>query len=351
MIKKNVVIDLRTGGDWSLDLCFAGLCLNLEYGNVFDIPFKDKHREWFDVIDGNKKSDWGLERRTLGFNSSIIDDRKSNVIGSTDETTLKILLERDEIERVWLDERMESFAKYKQSGLDKSSTKVVVVAGHDRFWNHSPKFVADLYGNKLEAMLLDNWYPEYSKLPFKTKRIGWSCNFDHYWNRPETAPEKDIDISFIGYNSHPDRLRFIEHINKTWSHLKLHLVLETEPNSFNNFIPKSEYFNIIQRSKICLNLRGAADRGKTMRFYEIPYVGSFMLSQAIEDSGVYEDFQNGVHCSYFNDENDLDFMIKQNLILDHSRELIAEAGHQKAINSLSVKQRWNDVLQWLNNGK
>lgn len=344
----NVLIDLREGGDWSLDLCFAGLNANDLW--VLDVPYRDKHREWMDVVDGKKVPDWGLERRTLGFGWN--DDRSSFIPNSTELLSLKILKERSEIGRIWLDERMESFQKYRELGLDKTEAHVVVVAGHDRFWNHSPQFVADLYGSKLEAMLLDNWYPEYAELPFRTRRIGWSTNFDHYWERPLTPPEKDIDISFVGYNSHPDRARYIEHIERRWPDLKTHIVLERRPDSFKNFVPKRQMFDIMQRSKICLNLRGAADRGKTLRAYEIPYVGSLMISQMIDDPGMLEDFRPQCEAEYFSDEEHLDDLISYFCASDCragnlEREQIATAGHIRATTDLSVKIRWRDVLRWL----
>lgn len=352
----DVIIDLRDGGDWSLDLCFAGL--NANGLSVLDVPFKDKHREWWDVIDGKRPSDWGLERRTLGFGCH--DDRRENIPNSTELVGLGILKRNGEVGRVWLDERMESFAKYQELGLDRTDARVVVVAGHDRFWNHSPEFVASLYGDRLEAMLLDNWYPRYAELPFRTRRIGWSCNFDHYWTRPVSPPEKDIDVSFIGYNSHSDRARYVDFIRRAFPELRLHLVLETEPDTFSNFVPKAQYFDVIQRSRVALNLRGAADRGKTMRAYEIPYVGSFMLSQGIDDPGLDEDFHNLEHCAYFNSEQQLERQV--GYFLNHGkwaggetgplmREAIAASGHRRAVNDLSVKSRWGEALQWLENGR
>lgn len=344
----DVVIDLRDGGDWSLDLCFAGL--NANGLNVLDVPYKDKHREWWDVIDGKKQPDWGLERRTLGF--GVTDDRKSFIPNQTELICLDMLKKRGEVKRVWLDERMESFQKYRELGLDKTDARVIVVAGHDRFWNQSPSFVASLYGPKLQAMLLDNWYDEYRNLPFRTRRIGWSVNFDHYWERPLIAPEKDIDISFVGYNSHPDRARFIDHIADRWGHLNNHIFLERRPDCFESFVPKSVMFDIMQRSKICLNLRGAADRGKTLRAYEIPYVGSFMLSQKIDDPGMAEDFIDEIHCNYFADEEELDGLIEDRIFeptvgIPYGK-MVASAGHERAITDLSVKNRWRDVLGWLN---
>jgi hypothetical protein len=333
----DLVIDLRDGGDWSLDLCFAGLVKNLGFHRVFDFPNKEKHREW-----GYGDLDWGKERRTLGYTPDQPPRYSiSDLIEARDD---------GKIARVWLDERMESFAKYRELGLDKTNADVIVVAGHDRFWNHSPQFVAALYGDRLRAMLLDNWYEEYSKLPFPARRIGWSCNFDHYWTRPAAAPVKDIDICFVGYNSHPDRARFIDHIQNNWSSLRAHIVLERQPDKFDQFIPRAEMFDIMLRSKICLNLRGAADRGKTLRAYEIPYVGSYMLSQRIEDPGMMQDFEQGIHCDYFSDEYELDKRIHERIVEvvgSHQRELIAGAGHRRAVTDLSVRSRWAEVLRWI----
>lgn len=334
------VIDLRDGGDWSLDLCFAGLVKNLGCNRVVDIPRKHKHREW-----GSKETSWGLERRTLGY--TVDNDR----IGMMCEPERLALLNEGGFRRVWLDERMESFQAYRELGFYDAGVPAVIVAGHDRFWNHSPKFVRDMYGSRFEAMLLDNWYPEYGILPFRTKRVGWSINFDHYWNRPsDPLPEKDIDISFIGYNSHPDRARFVDHIEKRWGHLNNYIYLERRPDSFENFVPKALMFDFMSRSKICINLRGAADRGKTLRAYEIPYVGSYMLSQDIDDPGMKDDFVEGVHANYFFDETELDETIEWALSRPIDREEIARVGHNHAVTTLSVRSRWSDVLKWINDG-
>lgn len=346
----DVVIDLRDGGDWSLDLCYAGLVKNGL--NVIDIPFKKKHREWFDVQSGKITSDWGLERRTLGFCENKLTFEQSEI---------DKIIKFNQVKRVWLDERLESFIKWKSLGLHLTNAEVIVVAGHDRFWNHSPEFVANLYGKNFKAMLLDNWYDRYSKLQFPVMRIGWSTNFDHYWSRPMENVDKQFDICFIGFNSHPDREYYINHIQEKWGFLNNYIILEKENNSFSNFVSKDKMFNIMLRSKICLNLRGAADKGKTLRSYEIPYVGSFMLSQRIEDPGLENDFKNFEEAVYFNNTKELDESIDCFIEYDfidklipnlknEKRELIALNGLHKANNELSVKNRWKNVLEWLNYG-
>lgn len=333
-----VVMDLRDGGDWSLDLCFAGLRQNLGADKVWDIPWKKKHREWAGVVQGYIEPDWGLERRTLGYTPT------------DDSRRLDEKLDPTRIKRVWLDERMESFQKYREFGFYDAKVPVVVVAGHDRFWNQNPQFVASLYGDRLQGMLLDNWYPEYANLPFKVRNIRWSCNFDHYWTRPRVPPQKDVDIFFVGYNSHPDRQRYVDHVIRTFPNLNNHIYLETQPDSFCNFIPKERMFDLMLRSKICLNLRGAADRGKTLRAYEIPYVGSFMLSQTIDDPGLAQDFVKDIHCSYFSNEKELRDEIQLALDRPDTTATIAEQGHLHAINELSSKKRWRDVVGWLDAG-
>lgn len=338
-----VVVDLREGGDWSLDLCFAGLRQNLGPYRVIDVPLRDKHRQW---VDPRVPHDWGKERRTLGTvldsEGEIWDDHASN--GLRD---VALGIKNKRFQRVFLDERAESFVKYCELGFARAGVPAVVVAGHDKFWNFSPQYVANTYGDRLEAMLLDNWIDEYDDLPFRVNRIGWSCNFDHYWTRPTEVVYKEYDVCFIGYNSHPDRARFIDHIERKWPQLKKFILLEREPNTTERFVLKRDYFDIIQRSRIALNLRGAADGGKTMRFYEIPYVGTYMLSQRIPDTAVLSDLHEGVHCDYFDDEADLDRKIERALDDVLYRELIASQGHTRALRDLTSKARWGAVLRWL----
>lgn len=332
----DLVLDLREGGDWSLDLLFAGLVSNFGPEGVVDFPYKNKHREW-----GEGENDWGKERRTLGyhrFNSLIPKRHAFEII----KDSLQGL-----IRRVWLDERWESYEAYRSLGFHMLNIPTIVVACHDKFQNSSPSFVRNsYYPRNFKCMLLDNWQIDYESLPFDIRWHGWSINFDHYWDQ-KRGQEKEFDICFSGYNSHSDRARFIDHIEDKWPSLKKMFLFERRPHLTDVYMQKQEYFSLIDRSKICLNLRGAADGGKTMRFYEIPYVGSYMLSQVMPDFNLQREFEPGIHCDYFHDEKTLDLAIEQAMDNPDRREAIARAGHEHAANVHTVTRKIYKVLEYI----
>ncbi len=334
---------MRAGGDWSLDLLFAGLVRALGPESVFDYPRKEKHREWRPDDIG---TDWGKERRTLGYtprnhevSSDLVEIRQEALAGNL---------------TVIMDERDESFTQYARMGLLYMNTPVVIVAGHDRFWNESPHFVRERLGSRMVHMFMDNWRSELDDLSW-VSLINWSANFDHYWSRPTQPPEKTTDICFFGYNSHPDRLRFIDHIlnHPEWSRMRLDFLFERRPDITDVYLSKSEYFDRMARSKVCLNLRGAADKGKTLRFYEIPYVGSFMLSQEPEDRQVFP-FTDGLHCGFFRNEDELDGWLDSSLTClnsDEVRERIASVGHRHLMEHHTCEARARQVLERLDHGQ
>ena len=335
---KTLLIDARTGGDWSLDLLFAGLVRHYGPENVIDHPYHAKHREQL-VFTGNPEHDWGLERRTLGYTP-----QNDKVIKYPDQEIFW-MLQRGEIRRIFIDERPESYELYLRLRANFFKVPVVVVAGHDRFWNQSPEYVAAKYAPNLEAMFLDNWRPAYDSLSYANV-YNWSTNFDHYWDRATCPKEKLYDVSFMGYNSHGDRARFVDHILRKWGHLRLKLDLERTPDTMRSYVRKDEYFRVMAQSEICLNLRGAAENGKTLRFYEIPYVGSMMLTQ---DSGAVQThpFEQAKHCAYFTNEEQLDNWIGVLLSNPHMREKIAQNGHEHAMKLHTVDARMNQILEVL----
>jgi hypothetical protein len=339
--RKTLHIDAREGGDWGQDLIHAGLVKLLGPARVIDHPYHFKHRESLE-FNGDPAHDWGLERRTLGYTPD------NNRVSFYSEEEIRDELRQGNIERIFLDERDETYELYLRLRANFFDVPVVVVAGHDRFWNQSPEFVAKRFGRNLQAMFIDNWRPGYAAIE-KTHVYNWSTNFDHYWT-PNREQEKRYDISFQGYNSHPDRARFIDHIAKQWGHLRLKLDLERTPDTMRSYVRKSKYFDVMAQSEICLNLRGAAENGKTLRFYEIPYVGSLMLTQ---DSGAVqvERFEQARHCAYFTNEEQLDNWIGVLLSNSHMRKKIAQNGHEHAMRNHTVDARIRQIYGVLDGQK
>lgn len=335
---RALLIDARKTGDWSLDLLFAGLVSNLGPENVIDFPSHDKHRMGKPKLVGEHEKDWGAERMSLSY----VPQHASLKRWTSGEVMEE--LRRGKIDIIFLDERHESYELYLSLKANFFEVPVIVVAGHDKFWNESPRYVrTNYYQRNIRAMFLDNWCDDYNLLP-NTHVYNWSTNFDHLWDPAQRKQEKLYDISFTGYNSHPDRARFVDHILSRWGHLKLNIVLERKPDSFGLFVNKAEYFKMMAQSKICLNLRGAAVNGKTLRFYEIPYAGSCMLSQ---DTGAVqvEPFENAKHCLYFANESELDDRIDGLLANDSKREIIAAEGLAHVLAKHTAHARVKSMLE------
>lgn len=336
---KIVLIDTRSGGDWSLDLVFAGLVRRFGPDRVIDYPPKEKHREGNIVFTGDAEADWGRERRSFGYTPYNQD------ISRHTQAEVATMVKRGEVGLIVTDERNESFEQYLRISAQFFDIPVVVIAGHDRFWNVSPSHVKDnMYGRKMPIMFLDNWTPEYDSLDF-ARVTNLSTNFDHFWERPKDAFKK-YDISFMGYNSHPARKVVIDHIRDRWKDLNMRIIFETRPDTMSAFVPRFEYFEDILRSRICLNVRGAAQDGRALRFYEIPYVGSFMLSQ-VTNANQLHPFIEGEHCSYFDSLDEMDKKIEFYLNDEEKREKIAKRGHEHLMRFHTVDARMDYIFEVL----
>lgn len=326
---KYLFIDMRDGGDWSLDLMFAGFVKLLGPKNVFDFPNKKKHREW----TKDSKPEWGLERRTLGYTeyNSLVSSSFSDITTNALNGNLTVVL----------DERIESFLMYEKLGLYRLKTPVIVIAGHDEFWLQGgiPK-LKEMYGERLLHTFIDNVISE-DQLVDDVSLINLSANFAHYWEKPNIV-EKETDICFFGSMSSKDRVRFVNHVLKNYSHLNLDIFLDNGRNGTDCFLSKAEYFSRMAKSKICLNIGGAA-YGRAFRFYEIPWSGSFMLSQSFEAKQL-NPFIDGEHCCYFSDEQKLDELITKMLSNDFEREKIAKQGREFLIDFHSCESRAKYVL-------
>jgi hypothetical protein len=322
-MKKTLVIDVRVGSDFTIDAVWAGLVNVLGHENVIDYPPADKHRAGIPQITGNVDKDYGAERCSLCYTGKKFPSFTIKEIND--------LMRSEEIERIFIDERLESYEVYLQTIARFMAIPVVVVAGHDRFWNKSLDVLKMWYKDNLEAMFLDNWISGYDNYK-NTYLINYATNFDHLWNveeRKELLKNKKYDIFFMGYNSHPDRAMFVDHLIEKYGTKNNKIFVEKRPNTVECFVPKREYFKYMAQSKICINLRGAAACGKALRFYEIPYVGSFMLSQRFEGKQIrpFEEFED---CDYFSTIDEMDRKIDEYLKNDLIRECIAQNGRNWA---------------------
>lgn len=314
-MKKKIIISPE-GGDFSMDLLFAGLVDVFGPANVFDYPIRKKHRQGNPELLGDDEKDYGSERRSLCYTQHYekIENKARNEIIS--------LLNNNEVDFIFLNETEESYKLYLQ--LLNKTVKVVVVAGHDSY-RGTIENTKKMYGNKLSCIFVDDWQKEYEKYK-NIYLINLSENFNHLWNQKKSY-EKKYDLCFIGYNSHPLRAKYIDYVMYTWSHLNNFIVFEKTPNRFCNFIRHQQMFDAMKESKICINLPGASKSGRALRFYEIPFVGSFMLSHAFPASQLYP-FKNNVHCSYFNNIETFDEKIYFFLRNENVREKIALNGKE-----------------------
>jgi hypothetical protein len=195
-------------------------------------------------------------------------------------------------------------------------------------------------------MFMDNMLGGRTESELGSSLINLSANFDHYWMYPGIV-EKKTDICFFGTTSSPDRMRFIEHIigHSEWGQMENDIVLWGHGTYEAEFILKAEYFQRMAQSKVCINLGGAA-HGRAFRFYEIPWSGSFMLSQEFPATQLHP-FVDSVHCGYFSNEDELDGWLDWALTCGNSdtiREKIAAAGRQHLLEHHTCSARVKYLL-------
>jgi len=342
-LKKTLFIDARKGGDFTLDAVWAGLVDRNGFENMIDWPPSEKHREGIPTVTGDVERDYGAERRSLCYTSD------HGRLRNYDAPQINELIKSGQIERIFIDEREESYVLYLQLVARYYDIPVVVVAGHDRFLNTIPQ-LHKYYDKNLEKIFMDNWRPEYNSSSGVCP-MSYATNFDHLWDvseRDSLLNDKVYDICFTGYNSHGDRGKIIDHLVEKYGEKGNCLFVEKRPNTMECFLPKREYFKKIAKSRVCLNLRGAAECGKALRFYEIPYVGSYMLSQRDQANQVMP-FISRIHCDYFTNIEEMDAMIKWALDNPVEREEIARWGYRYAMEHHTARARVDHMYYNLRN--
>lgn len=335
--KKYIIIS-REGGDFSMDLIFAGLVRKFGKENVIDYPPRDKHRQGKPKLIGDHEKDYGVERRSLCYVDGCEDLKKW-----TRQEVLKELFSNN-VECIFLDETNESYSHYKELMVVPNKAMDVVIAGHDNLRTSIDTLRERFSGNKTR-FFIDDWQKEYEKYD-RTHLINLSCNFDHLWDvskREELLKNKIYDICFIGYNSNPARKLIIDHVKNKWGHLNNCLIFEERPNMFDKFVRHDTMFKLMAQSKICLNLPGASTSRRALRYYEIPYVGSYMLNMKTPTVYLhpYKDID-------FDSPESFDKMVEFALNNPDLREKKSKQMHDEHMKYNTVDARINYIIEVLN---
>ena len=169
----------------------------------------------------------------------------------------------------------------------------------------------------------------------------------------EEAEFFGADISFVG-NWSPKKQKLMQHVDRNfpirttaiWGPKKwevLQSIYRGQP------VLGLEYAKAIRCSKINIAIlserRFGASHGDniTARTFEIPAVGGFMLHEWTREAEEY--FAGGRECAYFTDADDLVRKIQYYLDRDEERQVIAAAGHQRAlVSGYSADDRIRAIL-------
>ncbi len=174
----------------------------------------------------------------------------------------------------------------------------------------------------------------------------------HYYEKSdndEGGRKYSSDVAFIG-GADQDRSLLVEAIT-SGSGLNLHLYggywnKYPKFNSFyRGFAFDRDYRLALSGTKIALGLVRHSNRdGHSMRSFEIPACGAFMLAERTEEHS--EIFVENVDCAYFSGIEELVGKLKHYLGNQKTREKIGEAGFLKIVNGKHTYQdRVKSILQ------
>jgi len=159
---------------------------------------------------------------------------------------------------------------------------------------------------------------------------------------PEFKNIKKYDVSFWAVESHPIRTEVLNLISDKFDCTNNGTVRHQIMKKYNR--KGAFYFQELNSCKIGLNFRGVG--WDTLRYWELPAVGSFMLTQEpeilIENNFVHE--KEVVFC---NDVNELVSLCEYYLKNDFQREKIASAGKMKLYDFHTDVERAKQVLKYI----
>jgi len=167
-------------------------------------------------------------------------------------------------------------------------------------------------------------------------------------------PECDIPLSFVGSLSpdHVSRIAFLEYVAtrtplKVWGN-GIEALPKTSPlhACYQGEAWGRDMYNILRRSKITLNFHIDLAEGwaNNMRLYEATGMGALLLTDWKRN--LAEIFVPGEHVAAYTDAEDCVGQVHALLADDVTRERIAVAGQQHAIQQQNYFRRVGEIAAW-----
>lgn len=187
---------------------------------------------------------------------------------------------------------------------------------------------------KREMLINEVYAPNVSSMPF-------AFNFD-WLDKLKEVTEKKYEVAFWGVDSHPVRKKALELIRGKWdcdeNGTGVHPSIKTYERK------GTFYLEELKACKIALHFRGSG--WDTLRFWEIPAMGSFMISPkpGIEIPNMFLHELEAVYCA--DDLSDLENLCNYYLKNDRLREKIARNGLSKMYLHHQDKHRARELLKF-----
>jgi hypothetical protein len=174
----------------------------------------------------------------------------------------------------------------------------------------------------------------------------------HFPERPSTREEArrfSSDVLFVGAADR-DRLPMMRKLVAEPWQLNLHGGFWNRDRQlkkfYRGFVLGRDYRLALGGGKVCLGLVRRANRdGHSMRSFEIPACGAFMLAERTEEH--LELFEEGKEVAYFGSDEELLDKVRYYIAHDGERQHIAKAGYERVTSeSNSYQDRVRQILEY-----
>jgi hypothetical protein len=169
----------------------------------------------------------------------------------------------------------------------------------------------------------------------------WTPQDPTIYNNPEL--DRDINLSFVGTNTYPDRARTISYLQRNNIHLEV-------VGGRDHQVPVESYAEILKRSKMTLNFSVSSGGVAQLkgRPFEATLCGAMLFEGHNYMNWIERWFMPDVHFVYFYSEMDLKDKINYYLTHDDERIRIAQNGCRRATEYYNNVSWWRIVFREAN---